>query len=577
FTETLTFEVNGGTYNVPGTRTRYNGTGTSPFTIGALKDGNGNLIYIANILPNFTFGFDGQVYNYQMILPIAESTNPTYYLFTDPSYVCPAGVGEGPDQGTVMGNVTTTAGTPLPNVLIVVAGETALTNAQGQYNITADQGTQYIFGILSGYQAHVGNVSIQAGNTTFYNFALVAEAVPNPNTGTGVGPGTSTKDKDNVDVGPGEDDGPGEAPRVPIIQQPKRIEGIDYVISLNEINRKLMIGNFLQEIVSFYSYKKSTANLQFSIEDDNSTNSTEGTKLSDIVKLDLTSMAIFPNSNDQLTLTVFGEGEPGVYNGTLVVDGDLKERIPIRIELLDKERLPIESLLMMLDLDKRSIFASEKLKFKTDLYNLLTDQSYPVYLQYTIQNSKGETIWTDNSNVYVQTSFSLLKSATLPENTPTGDYVLRVTANYLGISSGTSTYFSVVLPFYQRIFWGLKIWVWIVILITLLLAGLAYYLIRRYIQSKKKYSFRLEMSELPKPGPRSAFVGKIAETEHKTYFDLEQFKVHTIVAGATGGGKSVAAQVVVEEALLKNVAVIVFDPTAQWSGMLRKCNDKFML
>ena len=34
---------------------------------------------------------------------------------------------------------------------------------------------------------------------------------------------------------------------------------------------------------------------------------------------------------------------------------------------------------------------------------------------------------------------------------------------------------------------------------------------------------------------------------------------------------------IVEEALLKGVAVIVFDPTAQWSGMLRKCNDKFML
>ena len=52
--------------------------------------------------------------------------------------------------------------------------------------------------------------------------------------------------------------------------------------------------------------------------------------------------------------------------------------------------------------------------------------------------------------------------------------------------------------------------------------------IRKYMQSKKKYSFKLELSELPKPGPRSAFVGKIAETDHKTYFDLEQFNFNFI-------------------------------------------------
>jgi tetratricopeptide (TPR) repeat protein len=171
----------------------------------------------------------------------------------------------------------------------------------------------------------------------------------------------------------------------------------------------------------------------------------------------------------------------------------------------------------------------------------------------------------------------LLKSAELPQNLPTGDYILRVTANYLGLSSGASAAFSVVLPFYEQIYFGLKVWVWIVILLFILTALLSYILIRRYIQSKKRYNNKVEFSELPKPGPKSAYVGKIAETEHKTYFDLEQFKVHTIVAGATGGGKSVAAQVVVEEALLKNVAVIVFDPTAQWSGMLRKGTDKNMI
>ena len=42
-------------------------------------------------------------------------------------------------------------------------------------------------------------------------------------------------------------------------------------------------------------------------------------------------------------------------------------------------------------------------------------------------------------------------------------------------------------------------------------------------------------------------------------------------------GKSISAQVIIEEALMQNVAVIAFDPTAQWSGMLRKCDDKKMM
>ncbi len=583
FLDTISFQIGSTTYPIPGTRTNYRGNSTSPFDMGILKDSNNNLIFITHILENFTEGFNNKVFNYQMILPVVNNTSPTYYLFTDPNYQCPVGAGNSPDMGLIQGNVTTLSGDPLEGAIVDVAGMTTITDAEGRYSLSVLAGSYHIFGIRSGYQAYVGNVTILPLQTTEHNFAMVPEAVPNPNTGMGVGPGISTKTNDhtNVDVGPGQDVGPGEAPRVPIVQEPKKIEGIDYIISVSKIDRKLMIGNFLQEMISFYSYKKGTANLQFSIEDDNSTlnntNNFTGTRLSTLIKLDKDRMALSPNTNDQLVFTVFGEGEPGVYNGSLVVDGDLKEKIPIRIELLDKSRLPIEALLIMLDIDKRNIFSSEKLKFKVDLHNLLSDQSYPVYLQFTIQNNKGETIWTDNANVYVQTSFSLLKSAQLPDNVPTGDYVLRVTANYLGLSSGSSTMFSVVLPFYQVLFWGLKVWMWIAILVFLLILTLAIILIRRYVQSKKKYSFKLELSELPKPGPRAAFVGKIAETEHKTYFDLEQFKVHTIVAGATGGGKSVAAQVVVEEALLKGVAVIVFDPTAQWSGMLRKCNDKFML
>ena len=573
FTQSVQFQVNNVQYTVPGTYT-FNSTYQPGYDMGILKDGNGNIIYITHISDNFTRGFNNKLYNYQMILPVPNGTNPDYFFFTDPAYVCPAGQGVNPDFGNVIGNVTSSTGEKLPGVIVVVGGKSAVTDANGFYNISVSAGNYYIFGILSGYQSYSGNVSIVAFNTTEYDFVMVPQAVPNPNTGPGVGPGVSNNN--NVDVGPGKSVGPGQAPKVPIVEQPKQIEGIDYIISISKIDRKLVIGNFLQELISFYSYKKGVAQVSFSIEDQNDTNSSDY-QLSSLIKLDKTTMSLAPNTGDQLAMTVFGNGKPGVYNGSLVIDGDLKEKIPVTIELLDKDKIPVQALLISLDLNKRNFYSNEQVKLKTDLQNLLSDQSYPVELQFTIQNLKGKTVWSDSANVYVQTSFSLLKSIQLPNNIPTGDYVLRVSADYLGLSGGASTSFSVILPFYEVTFWGMKMWLWMTIVGALLLLVLAYILVRRYINSKKRYAFKLELNELPKPGPKSAFVGKIAETDHKTYFDLEQFKVHTIVAGATGGGKSVAAQVIVEEALLKGIAVIVFDPTAQWSGMLRKCQDKFML
>lgn len=53
-------------------------------------------------------------------------------------------------------------------------------------------------------------------------------------------------------------------------------------------------------------------------------------------------------------------------------------------------------------------------------------------------------------------------------------------------------------------------------------------------------------------------------------------QTHTLIAGATGCGKTVAAQVMVEEALTRDVAVMVFDPTAQWTGFLRPNQSRGM-
>ena len=88
---------------------------------------------------------------------------------------------------------------------------------------------------------------------------------------------------------------------------------------------------------------------------------------------------------------------------------------------------------------------------------------------------------------------------------------------------------------------------------------------------------QVDYKTLPKKGERTLWLGNIAETKKVAYLEMDALTTHGVVAGATGGGKSISAQVLIEEVLLKNIAVIVFDPTAQWSGMLRKNEDKKML
>ena len=84
----------------------------------------------------------------------------------------------------------------------------------------------------------------------------------------------------------------------------------------------------------------------------------------------------------------------------------------------------------------------------------------------------------------------------------------------------------------------------------------------KQIEANKRFHVKVEYDKLPQPGDRSLTVGRIAETDKKAYFDMDSLTVHTIVAGSTGGGKSISAQVIIEECLLKNVAVAIFDPTA---------------
>lgn len=573
YTTSYTFNYGSQSITAPAVYTyKINEGVPTTFVTGILKDGNNNFIHFA-IVTNFTEGFNGRIYNFQFLLP-AWLTDRRYYFFTDPSDQCPEGEGENPNVGHVYGVVTSTTGSPISEAIVDVGGFTALTNEQGEYNLTVYAGNYNIFGIKEGYNIYQNNVSVLVANYTEHNIVLELKQEQTPY--TGIGPGVDAPG-DNVDigsaiqegVGPGEDVGPGEAPLVPVVETPEVIEGKDYLVGLAKLNRKLRIGQFLQEKITIYSLKKNPGFVSLSI---------NGTGLDNLITVDKDQLTINSNEQGEFILTVYGREPTGIFNGTIYLDGDFNATIPVEIEVLPKQQLPVQALQIDLEMAEKTMYPGDLARFKADLRNLITDQQYPVELFFTVQNPEGtETIWSYSTSVYIKTAFSLLKNFKLPNQLSSGDYILRVSARYLDFSSSSSTMFHIAVPFWQRIVLGLRMWAWFLILLAIAGIAVAVVMIRRNIESKKKFHLKVEMDELPKPGPRSVYVGKIAETDHMTYFGLENFKVHTIVAGSTGGGKSVSAQVVIEEALEKGVAVIAFDPTAQWTGMLRPCKDKMML
>ncbi|MBS3131312.1 DUF853 family protein [Candidatus Woesearchaeota archaeon] len=466
-------------------------------------------------------------------------------------------------NGTVNGTVTTSSGSGLEDVTVSISGSEGLTDESGHYSVIAPEGTHVIAGVLAGYISHIGTVAVTADQTVFHDFIMNTSAIPGAGEGLGVGSGAGQG------AGLGSGEGPGQGPGTGVtslVEQP--VEIVEFDVSIKKIIKKIRQGNFITVPVTISNFKDDGVSVRFSIEGD----------AARLTRIDKDSMVLDGRSKEEVTLTILGNVEPGIYDGYFVVSGDINEKIPMYILVLEKERLAVEALVIKVTPEKKTVSAGSLFKYRVDLQNLLSDQKYKVDLTYSIEGiTANRSIFIEKENLVILTSFSLIKRYELPPDLEPGDYRIKVHADFLELTSEHAAIFIVTEPFYKRAVFGVPIWV-LMILVGVFGGGTFSVMAYKKQQSKKKrYQIEVDYGTLPKPGPRSAWAGFIAETKKKVFFDLDQFQIHTIVAGSTGGGKSVSAQVLTEEALMKGAAVVVFDPTAQWTGFLRKAVDKRML
>jgi hypothetical protein len=451
----------------------------------------------------------------------------------------------------VYGFVRDEVGNNLSGVNVSLGSSSYLTNSSGYYELSSSltSGVYPLIAFKTGYNNNFTFILFNSSSVYNYNITLfLAEQYTYATGPYETGPYTSNEQARKA-------------------AEEAKVRGEDFWISTKEIIKEVRQNTFVEDVLGFYNFQSSNLNIVLSV----------SPSLEGIVELDKNSYTIAGNTFVDVLVTFYGVKPIGEYKGVLYVSGDIEKEIPVTVNIVER-KFSIETLLMELDLLESVVQPGDSLHYKLSLQNLLRNQPYKVEIKTSITDYNGTVLQTfDEKDLELDSFLSYLDSVPINESFSDGDYLLKVDAKYLNLISSVTSQFRISRPIYFYAVFGVPLWMFFVAISVFSFLFLNFFLYRRYKEKKKRYKVSLDVSTLPRAGDNVAKLGLLAEKNIPAYYELSKLTTHGIIAGATGMGKSISAQVLVEECLLNNVGVLVFDPTAQWSGMLRKCTDKRML
>ncbi|MFH8092932.1 MAG: helicase HerA-like domain-containing protein, partial [Candidatus Aenigmatarchaeota archaeon] len=263
--------------------------------------------------------------------------------------------------------------------------------------------------------------------------------------------------------------------------------------------------------------------------------------------------------------------ESGTYTGEIVVSASgRKERLPVTV-FVSKD---IQEVQLTVKVITKNLKPNETLAFEVSIFSLGQKKEFLSQMNYTIKPIKGgDVIYEAYEINYVKTPYQAIKYVRLPANISSGKYYVMVNASYDDEILSSIDSFEVALSIInaKTIRYALIVFASLLGIVALVLTVRRY---QKWKKSKFKYIFPVDFNLLPKG---DLTIGKIAETDVKATFDSVDLMTHVIIAGSTGAGKSVTASVFAEELLDKKLPVVVFDPTAQWTGFVKPCKDENVL
>jgi len=276
---------------------------------------------------------------------------------------------------------------------------------------------------------------------------------------------------------------------------------------------------------------------------------------------------------NKIYVSIPSNADTGTYTGHISVTGDGKTiAIPVSLTVSIKGATFLD---VLVESRNKNVGINETARFRIMLYNYGIWKILDLNLTYFIVDPETQEIfYVENEQLEITQSKTLDKRVVLSEwGIPVGRYVFNVTVKYDSKVASAYDDFEVT-----EAFWTTDRINQTIIIIGAVSIPIALYFVRkRYISwklSKARYIFPIDFRKLPSG---EIWLGKIAETNRKTYFNMNELRTHVLTAGATGSGKSVSAMIFVEELLKEKIPVIVFDPTAQWSGFVRPCRDPNLL
>jgi uncharacterized membrane protein len=293
----------------------------------------------------------------------------------------------------------------------------------------------------------------------------------------------------------------------------------------------------------------------------------------EFLQLEKEVVGVKPMSSSMIKVKVFTLPTTplGVYTGDIIISvkGEQKT-IPVTLLVVSEKEALLD---VKVETITKQIEPNGTVRFHVSMYNLGFKKKFDVHLTYRIKEVETEKlIKQKEEEIAIETSLSFVRAMAV-ENLNLGKYYLEVEAEYDGRKASSADVFEVAKPFWTTEKANIIVLaVLILVAVVLSIKGMRYYKVWR--AGRRRYVFPVSFKDLPKG---KIWFGKIAESDRKAFFNMDDLTTHIISAGATGSGKSVSAMVIVEELLREKLPVVVFDPTAQWTGFVKRCTDKNML
>jgi hypothetical protein len=306
-----------------------------------------------------------------------------------------------------------------------------------------------------------------------------------------------------------------------------------------------------------------------------------------LVTLQKSTVTMGPKDTEiiKIVVTALPSTAPGIYTGDIVIGYAGKDyRMPITVKVI----IPPFRLL--------DVFIYALTKFVPPGKDLETSVKFEnkgrtatiddIVATYSVRPINSEDIiYTESETIAIEQALTFQKAIPIPNETLEGTYIIQLDVSYANTNlnasaadSFTVTAEAPILYLLRSLFLNPFTYLILFAILPGLYGGRRFYKSYKLKKVKKaRYIFPMDDSKLPQPGPQSILVGKIAETTKDAYINKRNLMMHSIAAGGTGSGKSVSAMVCAEELLKLKVPVIVFDPTAQWTGFIKAQTDKAML